>query len=79
MRVPDTVIPEDAVELGSAICEQLASFPQKVFSVDIMYDLQENPHLIEVNTKPGFDLLYLMRDDTLMRSFLADLLRLFPK
>lgn len=77
VRVPDSSVPKEALALGEKILEKLSLFPQSTLSIDLMHDLDGKPYLIEINTKPGFDLLYLMEDADLMKSYFEDLNRLF--
>lgn len=77
VRVPEASIPQDARLLCEKILDQLALFPHSMLSIDLMYDMNKKPHLIEINTKPGFDLLYLMNDQDLIKKYFDDLNRLF--
>lgn len=77
VRVPLEAIPQAALTLAEKVSARLALFPRGTFSVDIMYNLEEIPFLIEINTKPGFDLLYLMDDIKLTERYFEQLQQLF--
>ncbi len=78
LAVPLTAIPSDTQALANKIAEQLSLFPKSIFSLDFMHDKNGKPLLIEMNTKPGFDLLFLLGDEQLKNSYFHRFLSLFP-
>lgn len=75
--VPNERIPESAMLIAQKIVKRLSLFPKNNTSLDFMFDEQKKPYLIEINTKPGFDLLHLVGDDTLKEEYFEAFCTLF--
>ena len=61
--VPESSIPESADEMAKKIIKKLSIFPEAHYSLDFIFDDQQQPILLEMNTTPGFDLLYELGDE----------------
>lgn len=58
--VPKNKIPENVLILSKKIVEKLSIFPHANYSLDFIFDNNEKPILVEMNTTPGFDLLRIV-------------------
>lgn len=61
--VPEDSIPEEANKVAEAIIKKLSIFPEANYSLDFIFNDQQQPMLLEMNTTPGFDLLYELGDE----------------
>lgn len=65
--VPETTIPVSIKKMVKKIIEKIKIFPQAHYSLDFIFSNQGKPFLIEMNTTPGFDLLYLVGDEKIKK------------
>lgn len=63
--VPEEKIPESAIKMAEKIAKKLSVFSKAHYSLDFIFDENDNPRLVEINTTPGFDLLYIVGDEKL--------------
>jgi len=58
--VPENKIPENAYKMAKKIIKQLSVFSHAHYSLDFIFKNNGDPMLVEMNTTPGFDLLYFL-------------------
>ncbi len=58
-KVPLAAIPKSVMKITRAIDQRLSFFPYALFTLDFLFDDQERPWLMELNTSPGLDIIYL--------------------
>lgn len=61
--VPNKHIPKSVTSIAKKIIKKLSIFPNAQYSLDFMFDKKNKPILVELNTTPGFDLLYVVGDE----------------
>jgi glutathione synthase/RimK-type ligase-like ATP-grasp enzyme len=61
--VPEKSIPKKAKIMADKIVEKLKIFPEAQYALDFIFTNSGNPILVEMNTTPGFDLLYVVGDE----------------
>ncbi len=61
--VPNKDIPKSALAIAKKIIKKLSVFPNAQYSLDFMFDKKNKPILVELNTTPGFDLLYVVGNE----------------
>ena len=47
-------IPKSALEISKKIDKRLSKFKNRIYTIDIMFDQNSKPWVIELNSKPGF-------------------------
>jgi glutathione synthase/RimK-type ligase-like ATP-grasp enzyme len=70
--VPVEKIPVEAKTLAAKLVGRLSVFKTSNYSLDFIFDKHGKPYLIEMNTTPGFDLLKLVGDDSLLEKNLTE-------
>lgn len=58
--VPKKHIPPSVINISRKIIDRLKIFPEANYSIDFLIANSGKPMLIEINTTPGFDLLYII-------------------
>lgn len=72
LLVPKNKIPKKAAKMAADIVKILKSFKQAHYSLDFIFTNTGKPILLEMNTTPGFDLLYIVGDEKIKaRNFRA--------
>lgn len=61
--VPNKCIPRSATIIAKKIIKKLSIFSYAQYSLDFIFDKNNKPVLVELNTTPGFDLLYIVGDE----------------
>lgn len=61
--VPEDKIPASAHKIAENIIKKLSVFSQAQYSLDFIFTNEGKPILVEINTTPGFDLLYIVGDE----------------
>jgi len=54
-RIDILAVPEKVKILVKHVDETFSKYKTRIFSVDMEYDTEGQPWIIEVNTKPGFN------------------------
>lgn len=65
--VPEPFIPESADKMARKIVQKLSMFSNAHYSLDFIFNEDDEPILIEINTTPGLDLLYTIGNKKLWR------------
>ncbi|MEA1926101.1 MAG: ATP-grasp domain-containing protein [Patescibacteria group bacterium] len=60
--VPEHFIPESADKMAQKIVRKLSIFSDTYYSLDFIFNENDKPILVEINTTPGLDLLYAIGD-----------------
>lgn len=58
-KVSPSLIPKTALKIAQKIDQRLAFFPYSLYTLDFLFDNNERPWLMELNTSPGLDIIYL--------------------
>lgn len=64
--VPEDKIPDNAKKMAEEVIKKLSFFPYAHYSLDFMFRNNGDPVLVEMNTTPGFDLVYILDDKEIM-------------
>lgn len=72
--VPKKKIPASAVQIANKIIQKLKVFPEAHYSLDFIFTNSGKPILVEMNTTPGFDLLYIIGDEKIKEQNLKEFL-----
>ena len=65
--VPKNKVPKKAVKMANEIVNILKTFKEAHYSLDFIFTNTGKPILLEMNTTPGFDLLYIMGDENVKK------------
>lgn len=68
-------LPQSLEPLIARVKEELARFPQKIFTVDLMFDEKQKPWIVEFNTMPG--MYFAPGQEKTMRTLYQALIDLF--
>jgi glutathione synthase/RimK-type ligase-like ATP-grasp enzyme len=68
-------IPRSVLEMTKIIHEKLMVFPAANYSLDYMFDKQERPYLVEMNSTPGFDLLEIVGDEIIKKRYFEEFIK----
>lgn len=63
--VPEENIPANAIEIAGKITKKISAFSKAHYSLDFIFNRNDEPVLVEINSTPGFDLLYVVGDEAL--------------
>ncbi len=58
-KVSLEAIPKTAMTIAKKIDRRLSFFPYSLYTLDFIFDDRERPWLMELNTSPGLDIIYL--------------------
>lgn len=72
------LIPSSITALTAKIQEKIKIFPQAHYSLDFIFDNTGKPFLVEINTTPGFDLLYVIGDEKLKEKNFKEFIKIIP-
>lgn len=61
--VPNEKIPESILKMAENINKKISLFANAQYSLDFIFDNNERPYFIEMNTCPGIDLITLLGDE----------------
>ncbi len=71
-RVPLETIPAAAIKISRIINSRLSFFPYSLYTLDFIFDDAGRPWLIELNTSPGIDIIYITADLSAREKFFQD-------
>lgn len=77
--VPPKAIPESAKKMAQIIINRFSIFPHAQYSIDFYFTDKKKPILMEVNTTPGFDLLYLVADEKIKEREMKELIKIIKE
>lgn len=71
-RVPLEAIPAAVLKIARTIDARLAFFPYSLYTLDFLFDDAGHPWLMELNTSPGIDIIYITADRATREKFFQD-------
>lgn len=71
-KVSLAVIPEAVLKIAEKINQRLTFFPYSLFTLDFIFDDNGRPWLMELNTSPGLDIIYLTGTPQEREKFFTD-------
>lgn len=74
--VPQKLIPESAKELSKKIVKKLNLFLETNYSLDFIFTNSGKPLLLEVNTTPGIDLLYIVGTEKIKEKYFSEIIKI---
>jgi glutathione synthase/RimK-type ligase-like ATP-grasp enzyme len=73
--VPRNSIPQSVKVLFKKIVQRLHVYPKANYSLDFMFDRAGKPYLIEMNTSPGLDLLYIVGTKEIKNNYFSKIIK----
>lgn len=74
--VEEKSIPASVVVMAKKIIAKLFLFSEAHYCLDFIFDNSGRPYLLEMNSTPGFDLLYLLNDETAIKKNFSEFIKI---
>lgn len=74
VNVEKSQIPKKALEIVKNIDKQFQDFLPRIYTIDLIFDKQQKPWLIELNSKPG--IYFYPQDKKIQKKFYLDIINL---
>lgn len=74
--VPKKMIPKNIIEMTEKINQKISVFPNAQYSLDFIFDNNDRPYFIEMNTTPGIDLVTLLGDEKIKQENFEAIIKL---
>lgn len=78
VMVPKNMIPQEVWEMVVRVQERLEVFSEAQYSIDFIFDNKGKPFLIELNTTPGVDLIYVLSAREINKENFKSLIAMIP-